>query len=66
MASRALGVSVVGLKELAPAAISWALGFKDSYVSPFEGPIQVLFWICVFVHAGACPHLSVFVQMGLL
>lgn len=66
MASRAPGVSVVGLKELVPAAVPWALGTKDSYVSPFEGPIQVHVWICVFVHAGACPHLSVFMQMGLL
>lgn len=48
---------MVGLKELAPAAISWALGSKDSYVSPFEGPIQVLFWICVFLYMRVHVHI---------
>lgn len=31
-----------------------------------KGLFRFTFWICVFVHAGACPHLSVSVQMGLL
>jgi len=39
---------------------------KDSLASPFEGFVQVYFFICVLVHAGACPHLSMFVQVGLL
>ena len=54
---------------------AWGAGFsccsmgpwspKDSvFVSPSEGFVQVYFLICVVVHAGACPYLSVFVQVG--
>lgn len=39
---------------------------KDSSAFPSEGFVQVYLRIGVFVHAGACPHLSMLVQMGLL
>lgn len=48
---------MVRLKELVPVAIPWVLSTKDSYASPFEGPTQVLVWICVLymrVHVHIC------------
>lgn len=49
---------MVGLRELVPAAIPWALGTKDSYVSPFEGPVRVftsaLCFLYMRVHVHIC------------
>lgn len=57
---------MVRFKELASAAVTWVLSFPRTQMRPhLEGLFRFTFF-CVFVHAGACPRLSMFVQMGLL
>lgn len=67
LAFRPPGVSVFRLRGAGFSCYSTGPQFaKDSSAFPSEGFVQVYLRIGVFVHAGACPHLSMLVQMGLL